>query len=328
MGSTSKASNLVQKGDLVEAEKLCDEIINFDSGDAEAFHLKATIRLKNKDINAAVKNALTASELEPENINFRLTLAKAFAQKGDRERAISVLVNAVKQDDSNYACWLNLGLLCFDDRKFKDALASFQAAVSVYPERPEAYSGAALSLFQLNQKNIAIEQAKKALELNETRAVTLCLLGKYLAASKQPKIARFAFAKSVNLDPALVDSHAGLASSNAAIGNFNDAIRATDKLFQQFPLFSRRSKSEKRKVLVLESNYDGYVAGQTYGKNIFSQFNYPTGLPTNSVSYFHHHIDRQRPVAAALELGNFDLILNNVVNSERASYKLVMIRFG
>jgi tetratricopeptide (TPR) repeat protein len=320
MAPIAQVNELIKTGNLAKAEELCDRALKSNPKDAVAHHLKAIVRLSNEDTDSAIQHATKASTLVPTDTSFRLTLAKAFAQNGENEKAISVLRNAVKVDKQNYACWLNLGLLCFDEIRFEDALTSFRTAFTLLPERPEAYSGAALSLFQLRQPEAAIKHAKKALSLNENRAVTLCLLGKYLSASKQPEIARSAFAQSLRLAPSMVDSHAGFASTSAAVGDFNSAIKATDELFRRFPLLSRRSDNEKYRVLVLERNYDGYVAGQAYGRTVFSQFNFPSGLPTDTFSYFHHHLDPHRPVAAAKALGKFDLILNNIVNSERASH--------
>ncbi|MFM8454451.1 MAG: tetratricopeptide repeat protein [Gammaproteobacteria bacterium] len=78
-------------------------------------------------------------------------LGNIFKQNNMLVEAYSVYVEAIEINAENYSAYNNLGLLCFDLKKYSDAEAFFKKGILLEPLNDRGYINLALSYLNLNQ---------------------------------------------------------------------------------------------------------------------------------------------------------------------------------
>jgi len=91
----------VDPADKSEALRLLEEVLIHRPADSEVNHQAARLALDIHDFERATEYAEAACELCPESTEMRLTLARVFCASGMREKAKTVLTEAVRLDPEN-----------------------------------------------------------------------------------------------------------------------------------------------------------------------------------------------------------------------------------
>ena len=166
----SRAFSAYNAGKLVEAEQLCQQIINAKRDLFDALHLLAVVqsRLGKKDkALASYDRALTVRPDYAEALfNRGLTLheLKRF------EEALASYDRALTLRPDYAEALSNRGLTLHELKRFEEALASYDRALTVRPDYAEALSNRGLTLHELKRFEEALASYDRAL----TRAAGLC----------------------------------------------------------------------------------------------------------------------------------------------------------
>lgn len=154
--------------------------------------------LKN-DIENAEKNALTALEIETENIEALYLMLRIFHDKKRYRAAKFVAQNALKINPRH------AGILLYQGHTFKaldnyqEALDSYAKAVK-YEPLPEALENYSKILLKVGKNKEALEQAEKLVLLNPSDSSNNILLGNAYLANKKLSKAQEYYDKALELN--------------------------------------------------------------------------------------------------------------------------------
>lgn len=200
--------------DYVAAETL---LLNDIGKDPKSLHsasllayLGSVYFLNHDYLNAAIawKKSDSIKMLQPE---LQFSLAMAYIQIAHPDWATKVLESLAAQDKKNalYVYWL--GRLDYDSHHYPQAISHFQQAIALDPTMARAYDNLALCLFYENDNALAIENFKKAIELDRTAQhpsawpyVNLAETQEFLGDSQA---AEANLREAVRLDPQLAVAH-------------------------------------------------------------------------------------------------------------------------
>ena len=155
--------------DYTPAEKLLLAEIGRDPHSPRTAHLLefvGSVYFLNHDyMNAAVawKKSEVVAPLEP---RLEFSLAMAYIQISHPEWARKVLDTLAVQNpkEALYSYWL--GRLDYEGHEYNRAIAHFRRAIELAPTMSRAYDNLGLCYYYQNQNDLAVENYKKAIELD------------------------------------------------------------------------------------------------------------------------------------------------------------------
>jgi tetratricopeptide (TPR) repeat protein len=241
----AKASQLgtaVATHDYTAAEKLLLDEIQLDPHSLRAAHLldfAGNIYFLNRDyLNAAIawKKSEAIIPLDPP---LRFSLAMAYIRMGHPDWARTVLVSLAAQQpkEALYPYWL--GRLDYDAHQYENAIRHFQQAVALAPKMARAYDNLGLCYYYRNENSQAIDNYKKAIELDrgsEHRSPWPYLnLSVTLEFLNQLNEAEADLREALRIDPQLALAHYRLGSvleeldrQDAAVDELRESARLDD----------------------------------------------------------------------------------------------------
>ena len=160
--------------------------------------------------NAAIawNKAAAITQLPPQ---LQFSLAMAYVRVGHQEWARTVLELLAKTDPRNslYPYWM--GRLDYDIHDYNQALLHLKEAVRLDPDMARAYDSLGLCYFSLNQNELAVENYRKAIELDQAsgrpEAWPYLNLAIALEFINEPAEAETDLRKAMSLDPKLPQAH-------------------------------------------------------------------------------------------------------------------------
>lgn len=139
--------------------------------------------IKEDDINKseeAIADALKAVELAPKDRDFAIfkrrivpksadsfiTIAQAFARKGNYEEALKHYTNAINLGTKDPTVYTNRGFLFEKAGETEKAIADYAKAIKISPKNPIAYSNRSVLLTEKGQYAEALEDINKSIKLS------------------------------------------------------------------------------------------------------------------------------------------------------------------
>jgi tetratricopeptide (TPR) repeat protein len=227
----SELQNAVGTRDYLTAEKLLLSEINKDPHSQRAAKLLAyvgSVYFLNADyLNAAI--ALKKSDaIAPLAPTLQFSLAMAYIRISHSDWARPVLESLAAQDPKEglYPYWL--GRLDYDGHDYPGAIRHFRHAIELSPGMARAYDNLGLCYFYQNENDLAIENYKKAIELDRgapypspwpylNLGIALQFLNKYEEAERELR-------ESFRIDPAFKQAHLQLGLALEQEGRLQDAL--------------------------------------------------------------------------------------------------------
>lgn len=144
-----------------------------------------------------------AYEIAPGDIRVSLLLGLTCADEGETERAKVLLSSATRLGGSSFAAHYGLGRLFIAEENWQKALREFKRALASKPS-PEAHYALGCLYFQLSRDSLAARHLRKAIEMDGNYSEAFYVLALTYQRSGQEALAREAFEKSGNAEPAKV----------------------------------------------------------------------------------------------------------------------------
>jgi tetratricopeptide (TPR) repeat protein len=200
--------------DYIAAERLLLAEIDRDPHSPRAARLLAyvgTVYFLNQDyMNSAVawKKSEGIAPLDPK---LRFSLAMAYIRIAHSDWARTELESLAAQNEREalYPYWL--GRLDYDGHEYERAIRNFQRAIALDPRMARAYDNLGLCYYYENQNDLAVENYKKAIELDRgsehppawpylNLAITQQFLNQLADAEKNLR-------EAIRLDPGFAKAH-------------------------------------------------------------------------------------------------------------------------
>jgi tetratricopeptide (TPR) repeat protein len=152
-----------------QAEKDDLQAIQLDPRNCSGYTALAQLYLAEGQYNEAARQYEKAIEVKPDNSELLFSLGAAYVDTGQYDRAISVSDMAVRLRPS-FAAYENAGTAWFDERRFPEAIKSFEKAVEIAPEDYRTYGNLARAYFWApNQRGLAKEKYERAIAMAQQK---------------------------------------------------------------------------------------------------------------------------------------------------------------
>ena len=123
------AFGLIQHNQMTEASVLCKKLSDTMGPNPLVSFLFAAIDLKNGELVSAIEHLKTAIRLDPDVTEDHLILANTQKSLGNYEDAIEHYENALKLSPGSVNILNNYGLALKENKRYPDAIKSFQDAL-------------------------------------------------------------------------------------------------------------------------------------------------------------------------------------------------------
>ncbi len=149
-------------------------------------HYNLALDYKKKgEIKKAIKELLTALEIDPNYAKAHSLLGNIYSDMGRPIEAINEFKQALKNDPDNSKTYNNIGVEYYKIGKKEMAFNAFKKAIKLDPANYEAYNNIAVILEDYKKYNEAVAMYKKAIKLNPNYKDAYYNLGTlYLNAGK------------------------------------------------------------------------------------------------------------------------------------------------
>jgi len=229
--AASQLQRAMASHDFVAAERVLLPEIERDPHSARAAHLLAyagTVYFLNQDyMNAAVawKKSEAIAPLDP-SLRFSLAMAYIRMEHPDWARTVLEGLAAQNEKDALYPYWL--GRLDYAGHEYNRAIRDFQHAIALDPRMARAYDNLGLCYYYQNQNDLAVENYKKAIELDRgsehpsawpylNLAITQQFLNQLADAEKNLR-------EAIRLKADFAQAHFQLGTVLEDLGSLQDAI--------------------------------------------------------------------------------------------------------
>ncbi len=241
----SQLKRAIDAHDYITAEKLLLAEIERDPGSAAAARQLAfvgTVYFLNQDYTGAAIAWKKSEAIAPLDRQLEFSLAMAYVRMAHPGWARDVLESlAVKNDkEALYPYWL--GRLDYDGHEYNKAIRHFQHAIELDPGMARAYDNLGLCYYYQNENELAVENYRKAIELQKASAhpsawpyLNLAITEQFL---NQLAESEANLREAIRLDPKLAQAHFQLGTVLEELEQPQEAITEMREAARLNPLYA------------------------------------------------------------------------------------------
>ena len=163
----SLAISNFQKGQLLNAESLFDDILKADGDNIQALHLLAIIHAMKYDANGCIQLFDRALRIDPNNTSILKDYAKALIDLNLNENALNLLRSVIEKTPNDIEAKFNLSICLAKLSKFNDALHELDEILRVDPARFPALAVRSSLHMEKKEWLLALKDLDEAISLNK-----------------------------------------------------------------------------------------------------------------------------------------------------------------
>ena len=178
-----------QRGDLVEAERLCRAVLNAKTDHFDALHLLGIITARTRRTQEAIQLLQRAAGSDPKDAAVQSHLGNVLRGLNRPAEALQCYERALTLKPDYAEAHYNRGNALCDLKRPTDALESYERALSLMPDIAEAYNNRGVALNALDRPTEALTSYERALalkpdyaEAHNNRGIALFELRRYADA--------------------------------------------------------------------------------------------------------------------------------------------------
>ena len=264
-----RAADLLQSGDLDEAEPILHRVLASNPNNADAHNLlgvildqrgktaeaereyRAALRLNPNHVSAlanlgvllahskredeGIKTFESVRRLAPDHPQATINLGLLYSARNDYQRATELLARANELQPHTFDISYQLGLALYNLKRLDDAVTAFESAVSVSPHAAEPIYFLGVIAFERGRDEAASDLLKKALVLRSDYPEANFMLGELSAKHQDYSAARDYYERAWRQDPTLSVYYIRLGGVYLLLGNFNQAMKIFQSAAERFP---------------------------------------------------------------------------------------------
>ncbi len=312
MTAFAQASEAAKNGRLDDAETLLAAVLLETPRDSKAQTLSFAIAMQRKDFALARKRAEAALTLMPDDPSMLSNLGAALIQSNDFAAAMPHLNAAIEADPNHFYARRNRGMLKATLGEYAEAAADIKVAVAAQPDRGDTRMALADALIESGLHEEAAAAIREAKDLNVGSQLERTFFwGRLMFRMNRFTDARQSFAAVLSADASEMKHYRALAAASFHCGDMLHAQKVTAGAYRKFPSFERGSADSDFRVLVLEPmGLDFFTDIGRHPVN-YIMGNFPAFLPIDRITYTHAIADTGCDLNDALDMGQFDIAINN-----------------
>ena len=248
--SKEKIQKLIEEKNYEEAIKLCDEAIEKDNKDEEAYSLKTNCYFDLKDYNTSIEILNKLIEINPnyEKAYFNRGLSKSYLKM--YEEALKDFDISIKLNPNIDRTYFEKSIILFDIEKYEEAIINLNKAIELNPTYEDAYFNIGRCQFELKNYDEAIKYFNKVIELSPKEEGAYYNIGLIKIELENYIEAIEYFNKVIELNPKEEGAYYNIAYSKVILKKYEDAIIYINKVIELNP------KNEHAYYLMAGCQYD------------------------------------------------------------------------
>jgi tetratricopeptide (TPR) repeat protein len=201
---------------------------------APAVDLSAELNaLKAGDSATAIAGLEKILANAPASSEAHLLLGQAYYRTDQKDKAQEQFLAAFQLnpaavlplDSQDADEWLKIGNAHASLSQLDEALAAYQTALKIRPDKPAALTNVGVVYYQQGRFADAVQQLQKALEIEPQDAETQYMLGATYMQQQKLDEAEKSFNAAIELKPDLAEAYTGLGNVQLARKNVDEAIK-------------------------------------------------------------------------------------------------------
>jgi predicted O-linked N-acetylglucosamine transferase (SPINDLY family) len=231
----NQALELHDKGRLLKAQALCEEILREQPDHFDSLHLLGVISYKNKRLQLAIDLMERAIKLNPNNADYYYNRGIALHDFKQLDEAVASYDKATQLDPGYAEAYYNRGNALQGLNQLDAALASYDKATQLDPSYAEAYYNRGNALQDLNQLDAALASYDKVIQLKPGYAKVYVNRGNAFQDLRQLDAAVASYDKAIQLDPDYAEAYYSRGNALKDLKQFDAAIASYEKAIQLKP---------------------------------------------------------------------------------------------
>ncbi|XGV95783.1 MAG: tetratricopeptide repeat protein [Leptolyngbya sp. BL-A-14] len=211
-------------GNFVQAEWLCNQVLEQQQTYVPALHLLGAIAQQTGRLESAIAHYKRATTLDPNHAEAHGNLAVALQDRGDWEKAIQHFQRSLALNPNHAPTHFNAGNLALAQKRFDEAILHYQQAISLNPTYARAYTNLGNAFRAQGNMTAAIAHYEQALKLAPTDAQAYNNVGNVLQAQGQLDEAIAYYQSALTLQPANADVYFNLGNAYRLMMQAENAI--------------------------------------------------------------------------------------------------------
>jgi tetratricopeptide (TPR) repeat protein len=176
-----------------------------------------------------------ADRLSPNNPFAFCQAGRALARMGRETEAQTALTEAITLHPRYFEAWLELGKLCFAEKKYQPALKNYEQARQLQPNDPQVYYEMGRTLSLLQRPAESINSFRQAIQLRTDYWEAHYCLGGELALQDKISEAKDEFETVIQLEPGYAPAHLNLGVALMKLNQLNEAAREFEETLNLDP---------------------------------------------------------------------------------------------
>jgi len=218
-----------QAGQLAQAERICKQILTYNSQNAEAFHFLGIIACQTGKYPVAVDLIIHAIEIDSKQSPFYYSLANALREQGKFMEAIEAYQQAIRIQPNHADAYNNLGTIFINQNRIDDAIEAYRQAIQIQPNQGEAYYNLGNALHRQEKLEEAIEAYQQAIQIQPNQGDAYNNLGVVLIDHEKLRESVQIYQKTLEIQPNYADAYNNLGNALREQGKLEESIRIFQK---------------------------------------------------------------------------------------------------
>ena len=236
-----EAVSLFKKGQLKNAEKICENILKNEPKNFNNLNLLGIILFQKKNYNESIRLIKKSIQISPNQSEANNNLGIIYIHLKKFKEAIFHLNNSIKVNPNFDQSYNNLGLAFMELKEFDKALQNWKKAISVNPNNAQAYNNIGNVLMEINNERSAIKHYQKAILINENFILAHFNLGNAFQKVNLLDESINSYNKAIELNIKFAEAYYNRANSyrdknslKKALNDYNEAYKLNPALKDLF----------------------------------------------------------------------------------------------
>ncbi len=277
----SRAVSAYNAGKLVEAEQLCQQIINAKPAFFDALHLRAVVQSSLGEKEAALASYDRALKVRPNYAEALSNRGVTLQELKRFEEALASYDRALKVRPNYAEALSNRGLTLQELKRFEEALASCDRALTVRPDFAEAHSNRGLTLHELKRFEDALASYDRALTVRPDYSEALFNRGNTLKELKRVEEALASYDRALTVRPDYAEALSNRGNTLKELKRFEEALASYDRALTVRPDFA---EAHSNRGLTLHELKQFEEALASYDRALTVQPDYAEALSNRGVT--------------------------------------------
>lgn len=231
------AVRLHKSGDLVEAEKLYEDVLESDPQNGDANHLLGLLMYQKGRLKPAADLISRATRTNPANPFYLNNLGTILDTIKNYPEAEDALQQAIKLKPDYAEAYNNLGIVQKNQGNFVEAVESYRKALAISPGYHQAYYNLGNAYQELSKLDEAIKQYDNALKLRPRYAEALNNKGYALQKKGSLDAAEDILRQALQVNPNYPEAHNNLGITLCFKKKFIEAESSIQQAIELRPHF-------------------------------------------------------------------------------------------